>query len=36
MFYNDKFHREAFARGGKRGDVHVLRVSYKGQFEYIL
>ena len=26
--YNDKFHREAFVRGGVRGDVHVLRASY--------
>ena len=28
MFYNDQLHREAFARGGERGDVHVLRASY--------
>ena len=28
MFYDDKFHREAFARDGERGDVHVLRESY--------
>ena len=29
MFHNDKFHREAFARGGERGDVHVLRASLR-------
>ena len=28
MLHNDKFHRETFARGGERGDVHVLRASY--------